>query len=231
MALIVSVIIHLGMIFRVNSMIPWSFDVKEDFDKIEFDFFQANPQKEKKVFIPLDSQKFVETMNEMISMEDQMISSSVYEELEQNEIHETNDVLEPLNLEADLREQLLIDTKKHEEMSEVLKTEIELDQTKTDFELKLDYSQHVLRIVEQHIEYPEDFIGEMDIVKIEITLNRDGQLIEGTPRISKLNSSRYELLNQTAIESVKKAENLFPPLPKRLKKDRITFLIPIKFKK
>lgn len=80
--------------------------------------------------------------------------------------------------------------------------------------------------IEENKNYPmmSRRLGQTGIVEVAFTLTQDGHIINA--RI--VSPSRYDRLNESALEAVKKVTR-FKPIPSELKEEKMDVTIPVKF--
>jgi protein TonB len=98
---------------------------------------------------------------------------------------------------------------------------------KTRADLLLQYEASIRRLIDRQKEYPyqarrQDQEG---MVEIYFVLSRQGQLME-EPALGK--KTRYRLLNNAALEAVKKAVP-YPPFPPEFPEEKMSFSITLAF--
>jgi len=238
-ALIISTVLHLFAVSPVDQYFHSLYhpDLPEEAEntRIEFEFFQAAPRAASEVFIPRGIDPDTSLIQESVKDKPEDESDVVNIPIEKTEVPEEgllweDDSYEELDLIPSLEERTAIH-EREEQTTESLETEIELEELETTETIKWDYCNRIRTLIESHASLPDAFAkqGIADIVKVEITLDRHGKLINGTPKILREESSRYEEVNQAALTAIHKAAYFFPPIPKRFPKDKITFWLPIRF--
>jgi protein TonB len=88
------------------------------------------------------------------------------------------------------------------------------------------YAALLLKWLEQHREYPRlaRLQGIQGTVTLSLTLGRSGSVVAAAIR----ESSGQPLLDQATLDMVRRADP-FPPLPAALGRERIEFLVPVRF--
>ncbi|EKD26775.1 MAG: hypothetical protein ACD_79C01020G0002, partial [uncultured bacterium] len=232
-ALIISSFLHLLFIAPFSETFKWLHFTAEDENveniEVEFEFYQAKPQEEKHFFIPkgisLDN---INKSNDKPREETEADVSSAIDSINIHEnipepdfgIEKEEDLIEQ-KLETSLEEQTYVE-KKDEKTSDSLESAIELDEIRQTEKIKFDYGLRIRTLIENHANLPDSLVGKniTDIVKVEITLNKDGKLTDNTPIILQDEFSVYPEINEAALAAVKKASAFFPPIPERYKKDK-----------
>ena len=203
-------------------------------ENIEFEIFQAPPRQEVPLFSPPDNgpvRSTSESEPEFLTSAESSVSLSENEALKEEPLwmplQKESPFVEPLPI---LEEKTLVKPVK-EIISESLESEVALTELKESEQVKWDYCSRIRSLIENHARLPKTLAGQVisDVVKVEITLNREGKLIDGTPKIIEYASSRFSEINQAALEAVVYAAKYFTPIPKRYLKDKITFELPIRF--
>lgn len=92
-----------------------------------------------------------------------------------------------------------------------------------------DYWQRIRNLIYTKLSFPAELKSQHieDTLKVEITLNKQGQLIKSL--IPPEYASRYEAFNREALQAVASASSFFPPLPATYTEDLITFTVAIDF--
>ncbi len=235
-ALIISTCIHFLSMIILNGNLPDIFsDIikdKPDIIEIEFEFFQAQSQIEKHIFIPQGIPQIQESTdnhleNTQIEGNIPLIPDSFSEDFDFDfqEIEPEEEELSPSFTE---QEEI---KKTNKETSDSLKSEIDLEEVEKNSKIKWDYGNRIRTLIENIASLPENFNGIYlnDVVMVKISLNREGKLINKTPLILKEDRSKYPEINAEAIKAVKKSSQYFPKLPANYAKDEITLWLPIKF--
>ena len=236
-ALILSLLVHFFVISPSNKLL-FRFEMNktsppEELTNVEFEFFQAKEREQKQVFIPQGMPEAVPDKTqdpaELVATEEGIpISNPTLQSHDQG--IQWDESSEQDQLTPSLEEQKAIPT--HEEKTtDSLESQVDLEESKATEKVKWDYCNRIRTLIENNAKLPENLkrTEVTDVVKIEITLNREGKLIKDTPKILDYAVSRYPELNQAALEAVRIASSYFPPIPERYKKDEITFELPIKF--
>ncbi len=211
-------------------------EVIKAMENIEFEIFQALPRQEVPLFSPPDKgpvASLSESEPEFLTSAESSVSMSEKESDKDGE----EPLWMPLPKEASFVEPLPMMEEKtvvkpvKEKISESLESEVSLTELKESEQVKWDYCSRIRSLIENHAKLPKSLAGQIisDVVKVEITLNREGKLIDGTPKIIEYASSRFTEINQAALEAVVYAAKYFTPIPKRYPKDKITFELPIRF--
>ena len=91
------------------------------------------------------------------------------------------------------------------------------------------YKDKILAAIHQAAYYPRAALRKMAHGKavVSFTVNKDGSLAD----VSIVGHSESKELDEAAVKIVHQAAYHFPPIPEELMKDRVTFVIPIVFKK
>lgn len=203
-------------------------------ENIEFEIFQAPPREEVPLFSPPDNgpeMNVSEPLPDFLTSPESSVPMNEKDPLKEEPLWLPLQK-EPSSLEPSpvMEEKTLVKPVK-EKTSESLESEISLKELKESEQVKWDYCSRIRSLIENHAKLPRSLEGQRisDVVKVEITLNRDGKLIDGTPKIIEYASSRFSEINQAALEAVVYAAKYFTPIPKRYPKDKITFELPIRF--
>jgi periplasmic protein TonB len=88
------------------------------------------------------------------------------------------------------------------------------------------WKKQIVAILERNKRYPSAAVsrGEQGVVNILLRVDRGGRLLA----VDVVNSSRSELLDQEALEIVRRSEP-FPPVPSDLAGMEIKLAVPIRF--
>lgn len=235
-ALFLSALLHGLMLSPLQHWLKTAPDREEEkmVENIEFELFQASPREENPSFSAYEAEPLMESPEvtpDFLASEESDISISKKETVKEEPLwlppQKETSFLEPSPV---LEEKTVVKPVK-EKISESLTSEIVLDELKESEKVKWDYCSRIRSLIENHAKLPSALAGQgvSDVVKVEITLNRDGKLIDGTPKIIEYASSRYPEINQAALEAVINAARFFTPIPKRYPKNKITFELPIRF--
>lgn len=209
-------------------------EVIKAMENIEFEIFQAPPRKEIPLFSPPDNGPVgspSESEPEFLTSEESSVSMSEKESDKEEPLWmpllKESPFVEPLPM---MEEKTIVKPVK-EKISESLESEVSLTELKESEQVKWDYCSRIRSLIENHAKLPKSLAGQTisDVVKVEITLNREGKLIDGTPKIVEYASSRFSEINQAALEAVVYAAKYFTPIPKRYPRNKITFELPIRF--
>lgn len=209
-------------------------EVIKAIENIEFEIFQAPPRAEAPLFLPQDNgleRSAPEAKPDFLTSAESSVS------MDEKELLKEEPLWLPPQKEGALLEPLPVMEEKtavkpvEEKISESLESEVSLDELKESEQVKWDYCSRIRALIENHAKLPKSLAGQTvsDVVKVEITLNREGKLIDGSPKIIEYASSRFFEINQAALEAVVYAAKYFTPIPKRYSKDKITFELPIRF--
>lgn len=235
-ALVLSALLHVMMLSPLQQYLktaPEEAMIKA-VENIEFEIFQAPPREEVPLFSPPDDgpeRSASEAEPDFLTSEESSVSMNE-EDIPQEEPlwlppQNNASLLEPVPV---MEEKTLVKPVK-EKISESLESEVSLDALNESEQVKWDYCSRIRSLIENHARLPRSLAGQTisDIVKVEITLNREGKLVDGTPKIIEYASSRFSEINQAALEAVVYAAKFFTPIPQRYPKDKITFELPIRF--
>ena len=235
-ALFLSALLHAFMLSPLHYWLqrgPEEEMIRE-LENVEFEIFQAPPREEFPLLLPAESESETEAAGSAADFLTQEGSSVA---LEEPSPAKQVPLWLPLQKEASLLEPLPVMEEKtlvkpvREKTSESLESQISLDELKESEQVKWDYCSRIRSLIENHARLPKSLAGQTisDVVKVEITLNRQGKLVDGTPKIIEYASSRFPEINQAALEAVVYAGKYFTPIPGRYPKDKITFELPIRF--
>jgi hypothetical protein len=235
--LILSGLIHLFLIAPISK--NWFLtarmpELEIDLPKIEFEFFQAAPKEEKHFFIPKNFQDTPEINTSPLFSDSEIppLPATGPQGEATPFLEETWDD-EPTpseKLPPSLEEQTAIPAVEEPTSASVTST-VDLEKQEDANKTRWDYCNRIRTLVENNIQFPVNLKNQniADIVKVHITLNREGKLVPGTLKIAQDCASRYLEINTQAIEGVYRASLFFPPIPKRYPKNEITFTLPIRF--
>jgi len=235
-ALIVSTVIHFFSIIILNGNLPDIFsDIIKDQPEtieIEFEFFQAEAQREKHIFIPQGIPQINhQSDNQLDSIKSKgdvaIVPESLLKDLGfdfETEVIEEDELLPSFTEQEEIKQAT-------QKTSDSLQSEIDLEEIEKNSQIKWDYGNRIRTLIENIASLPAHFnnIYLNDVVMVKISLNRKGELIHGTPLILKEDQSKYPEINEEAIKAVKKSSLHFPELPSNYAKDEITLWLPIKF--
>jgi TonB family protein len=230
-ALVLSTLVHLVSVSPVDRYFHAMYfperPEEEETQRIEFEFFQAAPREAKDLFLPRGDE--VPEPERPADPEALTIPAESIEIPDPGLDWEPPEP-EPLEPVPSLEEQTEI-REIEEKTTDSLATEVELEELETTETIKWDYCNRIRTLIDAHVSLPEILARRFisDIVKVEISLDRQGRLIKNTPRILPAESSRYSEINQAALDGVRRAARFFPPIPERFPEDEITFWVPIRF--
>lgn len=93
--------------------------------------------------------------------------------------------------------------------------------------IKNNYINTIQHMIEQHKHYPRmaKKMGHEGVVYIQFTVHKNGRI----SHILVVKKSGYNSLDKATLKSIHGIGN-FPPIPKKLGKNRITFTVPINYK-
>lgn len=237
-ALILSTCIHFFSVFPFSDIISKLYLFNElhklEYEEIEFELYQAKPNNEKKIFIPKGlntlnvpnssvNDPSTKEINDLLN-----ISSPLYSPPPSFDFSDSH--ISDLEMIPSLEEEEFVE-KTEEKTSDSLQTEMDLLKLKEEEDkIKWDFCNRIRTLIENYARIPDTInYNVLDVIKVDIKIDRDGKLCEGYPLISKEELSRYPELNQAALDAIIKASKYFPKLPSRVKEDSITFSLPIKF--
>lgn len=208
--------------------------VSELENKIEFEFFQPEATPEIKILSSSQPEEIWEENDMIDSLVD---DSEIFVDQIKQEPEKMDDYFldEELQLSEPVIEEESIEIEEivneDDKYSEALVDNIELDDLKRN-QMAWGYSNRIRTVIENHNSInPGDLPGGVeDSVIVEITLNREGQLINSTPYIPSESASRHESVNRLVCQFIIKASKFFPRIPKSYPKDSITFSVPIRLK-
>ena len=200
---------------------------------VEFEIYQAEAREEEKVFIP-ETRLPEPSSGEQIpltSQEGEVAVDTKTSEASLQDLHWKTESMDDMELTPSLQEKEAIKPVE-DKTSDSLESEIELEKKKKESDaIKWDYCNRIRTLIENHAKLPDSLKGQdiMDVVKVEITLNRAGKLVSGTPKIITYALSRFPEINQAALDAVIQASKYFTPIPDNYLREEITFELPIRF--